>query len=288
MADVRCQDCRTTSAVPPCRRGGEHRMDGMRDAFAGGGWSGRSGNAAWMRASKPRPRASAGATCIVLQLLVVGQLAAAGRDAAPALSTGDQFHAEAATGLARLVLPEGTVRTDLGEGLAVSGVPVRIEVFDAPAPFAATMDTLVAGLGALPEVVTLADAVLLHWRTHQGQWLARLQADGPMRTRGTLSLLGGGQAVRPTRQWPDWAPAGLQLQFELAQAQAMQRQRIYTHALPPRQLAQRLDASLRRAGWRPVPGPGPGQRWARQGRSLSLLLVPLSAGSGVFVLESQP
>ena len=239
-------------------------------------------------------------------------------------------------GLDSLPLPPGTLRTDLGAGMSVAGMPLRIQVFDAPAPLAATLRTLLSGVvrGAAgsasgmagspgdpgspgnpgspgdagspgdPRLLTLPDAVLLYWDGGEGQWLARLSASGPERTRGTLSLLAQG-AVPATpsampSSYPDWAPPGLHRQFELADgAHAPSvRHGVYTHAEPPPRLAARLQAALRRAGWRGEDWNGDGwhggprpwrsgyRRWSRGARSLSLLLAPLAAGSGLFVLES--
>src|SRR5690606_15618050 len=71
--------------------------------------------------------------CAAVQVLAVGGTAAdassgglPGHSATPA-----PLAAEMA--LAELPLPAGTARTDLGDGLAVSGLALRIQVFDAPA-----------------------------------------------------------------------------------------------------------------------------------------------------------
>lgn len=249
----------------------------------------------------------AAAICVLAQIMPSGMaMADSLRDApmdglraeqldsllSPTYSTFVRGTADSAPSLDGLPLPVGTERTDLGKDLHLSGMALRIQVFDAPAPLAATLHTLASGIASSAQVLTLADAVLLYWQDQRRQWLVRLAADGPTRTRGTLSVLsqGGAPQAALASSYPTWAPPGLRLQFDVADSHgaAATRQRVYTHALPLRRLAARLRASLRSDGWHEEPAAWSAGywHWSRQGRSLSLIVAPMDAGSGLFVLES--
>ena len=66
---------------------------------------------------------------------------------------------------------------------------------------------------------------------------------------------------------------------------------IWQHPLPPGRLALLLQQGLLREGWRRVendPAGGARQSWRRQGAQLQWLLVPLDAGSGLWVRRWTP
>lgn len=200
----------------------------------------------------------------------------------------------------QLRLPEGAARTSLGAGMRVHGLPVRAEVFQAPATLRATADLIASQPQSRPSLMVLPGAVLLAWQTGRHHWVARLTGQGEAQTRGTVSVLTlpdpGGvlPAAAEGGRTPDWLPAHARLLFDFdseggGSGARRMRQGIYVHDLPPDRLWPLVHERLRRAGWRRDPGDpvhDGADRWAKGGRVLTLQVVPTAGGSGMLATES--
>jgi len=258
-------------------------------------------------ASAPWPFVAS--VCLAI-LLPSGSLASPGIDAL----AGDP---------ARLRLPQGSARVSLGMGMRVHGLPLRAEVFQTSASLRETADLIASQPGKLPSLRVLPGAVLLAWQAGPHHWLARLtQAPGSL-IHGTISVLTTGQSASLARQGEakrggsylepkvppehnaeaDWLPAYPKLLFALDGAQdtgdlgdatwlpKRVQQRIHTHELAPHRLWPHIHERLRQGGWHRESsrhGPGGVERWVQGARSLTLLVVPWSGGSGMISVESAP
>jgi len=201
---------------------------------------------------------------------------------------------------ARLRLPKGSERLSLGAGMRVHGLPMRAEVFQTSASLRETSDLISGQPGATPSLLVLPGAVLLAWQSGSHHWMARLMQMDESLTRGTVSVLTLSDHDAPALAGDsvelDWLPTHARLLFTFDSADGtnsaqQMRQGIYVHDLPPSKLWPQIHARLRRTGWhreRGDPVHGEAERWSRGPHALTLLLVPVSGGSGMLTIESGP
>jgi|GEM_PF-935645 len=206
-----------------------------------------------------------------------------------------------------LRLPAGSVRNALGESLHVYGLPLRVEIFQAPTDLATTADTIVSQLDTPPSLLVSEGAWVLSWRSEQQHWAVRLTQpitrpvqSNRARTHGTVSVLHlpDDDVSSDSLLMPTWLPTGARLLFVMADGAGKHAMRamhtsgqhsVYAHDLPPVQLWPLITQGLRRAGWQGEAGatmPGGMVHYTRGSHTLALLVVAVSGGSGVLAFEA--
>lgn len=190
--------------------------------------------------------------------------------------------------LAALRLPPGSRHELLADDLWLHGMPARVLVFDAPLGAPQLIRFLSLQQPALADLNVLAGQVILSGRVGRDQWLVQMEGLGPRRAVGSISVLGNRGAV--TTPNPLWLPAGGRLRLDVtALDQGVKvSQWIWQYAAPPARMAPRLEAGLRRDGWRRQSADGEAQWWIRGAARLRASLVPLESGSGLFVSRWTP
>jgi len=198
---------------------------------------------------------------------------------------------------ARLRLPPDSTRISLGSGMRIHGVALRAELFQTFASLRETADLIAGQLDTPPSLWVLPGAVLLAWQSGQHHWLARLTQPDETLTRGAVSVLTlperSIQTLADRGAERNWLPAHARLLFAFDHAEGAQRvwQGIYAHDLPPARLWPHIHERLLRAGWHRESGEsghGDVERWASGAHRLTLLVTPLSGGSGMLATESEP
>jgi len=196
---------------------------------------------------------------------------------------------------ARLRLPTDSTRTSFGTTMRIQGLPLRAEVFQTSASLRETADLIASQADVLPSLLVQPGSLLLTWQSGAHHWMARLTQSAQALTHGTVSVLTlpDVKAAIPTDYSvkSDWLPDRARLLFTFASGEGTRReqQHVYTHDMPPSRLWQHIRPRLRRAGWHPALGAdahGEVKRWIRGAHTLSLLVVPMSEGSGMLLVES--
>lgn len=201
-------------------------------------------------------------------------------------------HASAGvTRLEDLRFPAGALRERLADRLWLHGMPADVLVFDAPQSPSALARTLSAQQPALADLHVLPGQLILSGHVGAERWVVQMEGAGGDRTVGSLSAINVRAAATVAR--PAWLPEGMRVKSDVTAMDAGVKvsDRIWQHAMPPKELADLLDAGLRRAGWSPereadaaLPGVRPGgagQWWTRERERMKLWLVPVEGGSGV-------
>ncbi len=200
------------------------------------------------------------------------------------------LRAGASGGVARLEglqLPAGAVRERMADQMWLHGMPAQVWVFDVPQSPSAFAKTLAAQQPALADLHVLPGQIILSGRVGNDHWVAQMERAGPDRTVGSLSAISVRAA--PTAQLPGWLPKGARVRSDVVVMESGVKvsDRIWQYAVPPKQLAELLDAGLRRAGWMPHDD-GDGQWWARERERMKLWLVPVNGGTGLRALGWAP
>lgn len=187
--------------------------------------------------------------------------------------------------LSRLRLPDGTRWTMLADRVWIYGQPAQILVFDAPQSTVELIREISRQLPALVDLTVLAGRTILSGEAGQTQWLAQLQGTQRGGTAGTIATLHRPTSASGTH--PAWLSEGWRLRLDVAAMDAGSKvwDRIWQHALPPQQVAARLETALRHAGWTLLTDAAMPQSWARQQERMQVLLMPLGPGSALQVRE---
>ena len=214
-----------------------------------------------------------------------------------------------ASSLEGLRLPAGAVRERVADRLWLHGMPAQVWMFDAPGRPSTLARTLAEQQPALADLHVLPGQLILSGRVGDERWVAQLEKGGADRTVGSLSAIPVRAA--PTAYLPAWLPKGARVRSDVAVMESGVKvsDRIWQYALPPRKLAELLDAALRRTGWTPQGAPyseeggraasanaaqmgtqaaRDGQWWARERERMKLWLVPVEGGSGLRALGWAP
>ena len=228
-------------------------------------------------------------------------------------------HASASGGvstLERLRLPPGALRERIADRLWLHGMPAQVWVFDVPQSPSVLARALTAQQPALADLHVLPGQLILSGRVGDDRWVAQMERAGADRTVGSISAINVRAA--PAAHLPGWLPKGARVRADVALMEAGVKvsDRIWQYALPPQELAELLDAGLRRAGWTPQGDandaqdardardardakdaiaartarrpPGIGQWWRRDRERMRLWLVPVDGGSGIRALGWAP
>lgn len=206
--------------------------------------------------------------------------------------------------LERLRFPAGALRERIADRLWLHGMPAQVWVFDVPQSPSVLARTLAAQQPALADLHVLPGQLILSGRVGDDRWVAQLERAGADRTVGSISAINVRAA--PAADLPGWLPKGARIRADVAVMEAGVKvsDRVWQYALPPQDLAELLDAGLRRAGWklqddandakhantprtagRP---PAVGQWWTRDRERMRLWLVPVDGGSGIRALGWAP
>jgi len=197
-------------------------------------------------------------------------------------------HAGAAPGPASLALPPGSTQAPLGSQMRLYGMPADIRLIEIPLPVAQAAPALARHHPVLSDLGVYPGFVILSGQSAGELWLAVLEAAGPQRTRGSVSVLGAAAANGarlPAR--PAWLPpeARLRLDFSDADGGGRTVHQVWTVAMPVTQVRQAVAAGLPRAGWQA--GAHGASRWLRGPAWLDIAIVAIEGGSGVLLLQHE-
>ncbi|MBO1110633.1 hypothetical protein [Bordetella petrii] len=199
-------------------------------------------------------------------------------------------HAGAGPGPASLALPPGSTQAPLGSQMRLYGMPADIRLIEIPLPVAQAAPALARHHPVLSDLGVYSGFVILSGQSAGELWLAVLEAAGPQRTRGSVSVLGAAApdgARLPAR--PAWLPPGARLRLDFSDADGGGRtiHQVWTVALPVAQARQAVADRLRRAGWHPGAGADAAHRWLRGPAWLDIAIVAVEGGSGVLLLQHE-
>lgn len=193
---------------------------------------------------------------------------------------------------AAIRFPVGSQVEPLADRLWLYGLPLQAVVFDAPVDVPELIRTLSRQQPALRDLTVLPGMAILSGRVGDVLWVAVLASPVAGRSVGSVSSL----LVSTTRldaPPPAWLPpaARLRLDVVVQDGQARVSERIWQHPLPPARLASIMRQGLRRQGWQDDDeraDAGDWHSWHRNGERLHWLLLPLGAGSGLWIRRWTP
>lgn len=193
--------------------------------------------------------------------------------------------------LTDLRFPPGSRVEPLADRMWLHGVPIQVVVFDAPVNTPELIRVLSRQQPALGDLQVLPGQAILSGRVGGALWVAQMASPETGRSVGSISSMRG-QAL-PAGDPPRWLPANarLRLDFTVLEGGVKVSEHIWQHPLPPARLALLLQQGLLGDGWQRIendPIPGGTQSWRRQGVRLQWMLVPLEAGSGLWVRRWAP
>lgn len=200
--------------------------------------------------------------------------------------------ASARSSLKPPALPEGSAYESLGDDVRIQGLALAAWVFDAPG----TVQQMTAWFSnhqpALRDMWVVPGGVVLGGIDGSVQWVVRMSGAGSNRTRGTVSALSLGTPDRPAfggqarHGYIELKGATPVFELQMRESGHTVVQQVWTHASAPAQACGSMQALMGQAGWRAASvqdswgGHGCGN-WTRASSSLSLMAVPLEAGSGI-------
>ncbi|CAB3922975.1 hypothetical protein LMG3412_05474 [Achromobacter deleyi] len=193
--------------------------------------------------------------------------------------------------LSALRFPPGSRVEPLADRMWLSGAPVQVVVFDAPVNAPELIRELSRQQPALGDLQVLPGQAILSGQVGDAWWVAQMESPEAGRCVGSISAIHA--QPLPASVPPAWLPANarLRLDFTVLEGGMKVSEHIWQHPLPPARLALLLQQGLLRDGWRRVESEPAGagrQSWRRQGAQLQWLLVPLDAGSGLWVRRWTP
>lgn len=193
--------------------------------------------------------------------------------------------------LAGLRFPRGARVEPLADHMWLRGAPIQVQVFDAPVNAPELISILTRQQPALADLQVLPGQAILSGRVGDALWVVQVASPEAGRSIGSVSSIQARAA--PMGDAPAWLPlhARLRLDFAVLEGGVKVSEHIWQHPLPPARLALLLQQGLLRDGWRrtddDLAGAGR-QSWRRQGAWLQWTLVPLDAGSGLWVRRWTP
>jgi hypothetical protein len=210
----------------------------------------------------------------------------------PASATTPATSQSTAMTPAAMRFPAGSRVEPLADRLWLYGLPLQAVVFDAPVDVPELIRTLSRQQPALRDLMVLPGVAILSGRLGDALWMAVLASPVAGRSVGSVSSL----LVSTTRQdapLPAWLPPAARLELDVVVADGGVRmsERIWQHPLSPARLASVIRQGLRRHGWEDDgkrADAGDWQSWRRHGERLDWLLLPLDAGSGLWIRRRVP
>lgn len=193
---------------------------------------------------------------------------------------------------AAIRFPAGSRVEPLADRLWLHGLPLQAVVFDAPVDVPELIRTLSLQQPALRDLTVLPGMAILSGRVGEALWMAMLASPVAGRSVGSVSSL----QVSTTRldaPPPAWLPPPARLRLDVVAVDGGARvsERIWQHPLPPARLASITRQGLRRQGWQDDANraeAGDWQSWHRRGERLYWLVLPLDAGSGLWIRRWAP
>jgi len=197
-------------------------------------------------------------------------------------------HATPASAPDALALPPGSTQGPLGAGMRLYGMPADIRLVDIPLPIAQAVPALTQRYPMLSDLGVYPGFAILSGQAASQMWLAALEAAGPGRTRGSvtvLNLAGGAHIARR----PSWLPgqANLRLDFSDHDGDRLTLHQVWTLPLPVSQARQAAAQGLRRDGWQCIAGAGDAEHCTRGHASLDIAYAAVDGGSGVLLQQHQ-
>lgn len=192
---------------------------------------------------------------------------------------------------AALRFPTGSRVEPLADRLWLHGLPLQAVVFDAPVDVPALIRTLSRQQPAFRDLLILPGLAILSGRADDAIWVALLASPSAGRSVGSVSSLRA-WAQSPDAPTPSWLPpaARLKLDVGVLDGGTTVRESVWQHPMAPARLEAILRQRLLRQGWRfdEDGGAGAWQSWRRRGERLQWMMMPLNAGSGLWVRRWKP
>lgn len=193
--------------------------------------------------------------------------------------------------LAGLRFPPGSRVEPMADRAWLYGAPLQVLVFDAPVNAPALIRILTRQQPALADLQVLPGQAILSGRVGDALWVAQVASPETGRSVGSISSIHA--LAAPVGDTPAWLPmpARLRLDFAVLEGGVKVSEHIWQHPLPPARLALLLQQGLLRDGWQRADnelGGAGRQSWRRLGARLQWTLVPLDAGSGLWVRRWTP
>lgn len=193
--------------------------------------------------------------------------------------------------LAGLRFPPGSRVEPLANRMWLHGEPIQVLVFDAPVNAPELIRSLTRQQPALADLQVLPGQAILSGRVGDALWVAQVASPEAGHSIGSISSIHA--LAVPVGDTPAWLPmhSRLRLDFAVLEGGVKVSEHIWQHPLPPARLALLLQEGLLRDGWQRADNEQAGagrQSWRRQGARLQWTLVPLDAGSGLWVRRWTP
>ncbi|WP_255468062.1 hypothetical protein [Achromobacter sp. UMC71] len=193
--------------------------------------------------------------------------------------------------MAALRFPPGSRVESLADRMWLCGMPIQVLVFDAPVNTPELIRLLSRQQPALSDLQVFAGQAILSGQVGGAWWVAQMESPESGRSVGSISSIRA--SAVPAGEAPAWLPANarLRLDFTVLEKGMKVSEYIWQHPLPPARLALLLQQGLLRNGWQRAgnePAGAGRQSWRRQGARLQWTLVPLDAGSGLWVRRWTP